>query len=784
MLYTFDDQNKTNCLARWPHVLDIRTAYLDESTQIGVIELKTCIQAIVSASPELVVKLGQDYTVYAYDYSEYETPLVGQGMLSWVLASSSSTPSAPAHQSRTVVTGRVCKNIMGLFSSSTQETLEVKLRLVPVPTSLQSEYIESMRKYRDLSRVMPGDFDAGAWTSFLQANPGILQLAEQNESQSPQNGQLQNEGFGIEHIQRLVNGGPAPRHSGESRGFQVSGPGNQHVRTTSPSSGGRSVTAPQPQREGLSRASSRTSIRDVQQQRFVRQESVDTGFASTDDRSDEWPAKKRAKVIKVDWPGKANFGTQPESLRVAASTAASVRVHQPTAIRPSGSAAKSLEIHPRAPTPIANPTNQMKKPLLPAVGSLLRSESFVASSDTYQSPYMMSEEISKPPESTMTSPDASRAASSSLTPADIASSPPVLPDISTAPSSPLLPMLPRDMDSGFMSGSFDDLFEDDENRPLDEEDFDIAAQYSKRGDLTTAAEDIGEVGKIHDMGSANEQYDQIRSNALSNPKPLAKGSSRSRVLDRTTSSGGLASSSITASDPIRPSVSGLQRSMTWSGHQMPHAVSDAPTEPGKSKITKRPYSRRGSGSGVRRKKAIEKKLVRSVAAGEVPPFCDNCGAIETPTWRKAWVKTHSGTPEHVRISDEEGGIIAWQAMENDETGNVSLYKIFKRSLLEGDVGFSEISLCNRKSPRAIINDRELMVFQLVGCPCTNASACDRRRFGRKLKRVLMRNVGAHLDRKRSPWIQRANNLQLMRRRGWAYSLMLLHQRMALFRRAM
>jgi hypothetical protein len=49
VLYTFDNENKTNCLARWPHVLDLQTAFLDEQTQIGVIELKTCIQAIVSA---------------------------------------------------------------------------------------------------------------------------------------------------------------------------------------------------------------------------------------------------------------------------------------------------------------------------------------------------------------------------------------------------------------------------------------------------------------------------------------------------------------------------------------------------------------------------------------------------------------------------------------------------------------------------------------------------------------------------------------------------------------
>lgn len=47
VLYTFDDGNKTNCLARLPQPLSIPTVQLDDATQIGVIELKTCIQAIV-----------------------------------------------------------------------------------------------------------------------------------------------------------------------------------------------------------------------------------------------------------------------------------------------------------------------------------------------------------------------------------------------------------------------------------------------------------------------------------------------------------------------------------------------------------------------------------------------------------------------------------------------------------------------------------------------------------------------------------------------------------------
>lgn len=49
VLYTFDDQNKSNCLARLPNALNVPVVSLDENTEVGVIELKTCIQAIVGA---------------------------------------------------------------------------------------------------------------------------------------------------------------------------------------------------------------------------------------------------------------------------------------------------------------------------------------------------------------------------------------------------------------------------------------------------------------------------------------------------------------------------------------------------------------------------------------------------------------------------------------------------------------------------------------------------------------------------------------------------------------
>lgn len=744
VLYSFDNESKTNCLARWPQPLDIRTAYLDENAQIGVIELKTCIQAIVAASPELVAALGQDYTVYAYDYSEYETPLVGQGMLSWVLASSSSTPSAPAHQSRTIVTGRVCKNLLGLFSSNSQETLEVKLRLVPVPTSLQSEYIESMKKYRNISQMMPEGFDPQAWTSFVQANPAILQLANKSRSQSPAVGPGGTGGFGIEHVQRLLSGEGYQHRNMESQSTLQTKPESQRLppqnnhyaicdtapqlpRIPSPASSVASATTKK--RRGRPPG---PNPRKSRVKTATRQASVDTGYASNDERFEEGPNKKRAKVVQAEWSGNTDFGRQPESLRVAASTAASIRIHQPTAVRPNNSLANSLEGPPREPTPIAHLSSRMQRPQLPLSGSNIRRESFTIGKKEYASPYDPVGPKVKLADSAMTSPEVSQAESS---PVDIASSPPVYCGASTCPSSPNLACQVRHFeDSGFMSGNIEDLFEDDETRPVDDEDLDVAAQYSKRPSVSAlpAQEEppahLSEPGNSqhnHDFQQPNAPHEQNqqshepqRPNILRQqtqqfhelPQPLQREANALTVsrepargaanLSRTTSSGNLALPPVPASDPVRPT---LNRSQTWSGHQAPHPASDmTPIAPPVMETIERPVprSRKGSeigtGSGVRRKQAIQSKLALSVAAGEMPPFCENCGAIETPTWRKAWVKIHSGTPEHVVISEEEGGIIAWQSLQTDCNGSICLYRIVKKSVLKTDEGFTEILLCNRK----------------------------------------------------------------------------------------
>ena len=784
VLYTFDDENKTNCLARWPQPLDIRTAYLDESTQVGVIELKTCIQAIVSASPEMVAKLGQDYTVYAYDYSEYETPLVGQGMLSWILASSSSTPSAPAHQSRTVVTGRVCKNLLGLFSGGSQETLEVKLRLVPVPTCLQSEYLESMKKYRDISRIMPERFDAGAWTSFIQSNPGILQLANQSRSQSPAVGPGQKDKVGIEHVQRLLSEGSmgdpgAQRFLSQSDSFSSTEVFEQLPRAASPASSVQSaVTAKRRGRPPRSASSASTRGRAALRRDLTRRESMDSGFGSNDERFEEGPVKKRAKVTKADWPSKSGLGNQPDSLRVAASTAASVRIHQPTAVRPMANAAHSLQGPPRAPTPIADPASMMRRPLLPALRSNLRRESFTATDTKYESPYPPSEGLSKPPESAMTSPEQSRIDSESNTPPDIPSSPPVYRGVSTAPSSPRLPTMSRNVDSGFMSGSIDDLFEDCESRPLDEEDLEMMTQYSKRQNLPMPTElrQSGTEGFI--AGLSTHQPEQPESQTAAQTRTTPAFTSGSHTLSRTASSGAVPAPTVPPSDPVPPS--GLHRSQTWSGQQAQHPALDAPIIPQALGVPERSSSRgrSGSGAGARRKKAIQTRLQSSILAGEIPPFCENCGAIETPTWRKAWVKLHSGTPEHVQISEEEGGIVAWQTLQRDENGVINLYRIIKRTVLATDEGFTEILLCNRKS--AFFGTSNFInSSQLVGFGYTLVNVCGRKKYGRKLtvREGLTRNGNGPLGQGSKTLKRRTTMLQATHHMVLRYILTHPHLRM-------
>ncbi|KAI9370788.1 hypothetical protein BJX61DRAFT_514032 [Aspergillus egyptiacus] len=708
VLYTFDDANKTNCLARWPHLLDIQTAALDEKTQIGVIELKTCIQAIVSASPELVAKLGQDYTVYAYDYSEYETPLVGQGMLSWVLASASPTPNAPAHQSRTMVTGRVCKNVLGLFSKGAQETLEVKLRLVPVPTALQSEYLESMQKYRELSNVIPHDFDAQAWTDFLRQNPDLMSHSTQTATRAPS----PLDHSGIERFHQILSAGSTPREMPQmpaSAPFRAPSPAQSALSTTSRvhTPGGQLQTQ-QPEQpvqrplhqersqSDVIRPSSSASMRDADFHAYTRcnsrRGSVQSGYGSCEE-SNEQP-RKRAKLIRTEAPGKAdlNIERQPSSLRVAASTAASVRIHRPTPINPLNNSTQSSNEEPvRPPTPISGLDNLPRRAR--PQPSLLRESS--VQSTQYTSPYPMSDD--HPSTEPMGHSPESRYQGLFEPSFSMPSSPPVLDQGLPARSSPVLPPMATDPDSGFMSGGFDDLLDSELGPPLDDNPRPgpknkTRAKRTVRSAAQASSPVIIAANPENTVGNIPASEEPAESQQPANQAPAAAPPRPPQVISRPSSRASVRHTP----KPLAPapiSQSELEQLL----REIP-ASDPAPSEAATAETpAPQPTNEDGkirSGAGARRVKQVQARLEKCIRDGQVPPYCENCGAIETPTWRRAHSKEFEGSEEEANELTKDPAAFFWQSVDRDEAGKVIKFKIYKKTLADHEKDFDQVLLCN------------------------------------------------------------------------------------------
>ncbi|KZM22358.1 zinc ion binding [Ascochyta rabiei] len=444
VLYTFDDQNKSNCLARLPNALSVPVVSLDENTQVGVIELKTCIQAIVAASPELTAKLGHDYTVYAYDFSEYETPLVGQGMLSWILASASATPNAPAEDSQTMVTGRVCNNILGLFSNGIKETLEVKLKLVPVPTSMQKEYVENMERYHSLSKIMPEGFDYSAWSDFLKENPTLGQLAQPTPDTPAQPPYRSSTGGYEPFHQMLTRHSPSQEPVRNDSFYKQSNASfmSQPSRASSPANSNASFRHV-PYNPGP-RPNSRASVRS-EMSTHSQQYQADPHYII--ERQEDGPPKKRARITQATRPRNTPLTARNDSLHKTAATASSVWLHRPIAVNAASNLADA-ELHPRAPTPRPDDMAfETRGPRRPPAPSALRHGSMDAGRP-YASPY----DASAFSDAAADSGDDDRDGSPDDTPRDMPSSPPVVSQrTSPTPSSPALPTFPLLNDSGFVS---------------------------------------------------------------------------------------------------------------------------------------------------------------------------------------------------------------------------------------------------------------------------------------------------------------------------------------------
>lgn len=648
--------------------------------------------------------------------------MVGQGMLSWVLASASPTPDAPAHQSKTMVTGKVCKGLLGLFLKGAQETLEVRLRLVPVPTVMQSEYLESMQRYRELSSVIPHNFDAQAWTTFLRQNPNLLACVTKTQRSDQVGSPTVNSG--IETFHRLLSECSTPREVPSTRA-------NDLVRSTSPNqaavAGPSRVSTPAEQRPAsqhgdepslpvltnrpVSSASMQDSIPYNEALYSSRRGSEQSNYACCDETSDSQP-RKRAKVYRAEYPEKSELNIEklPCSLRVAASAAASVRIHRPTPINPSVSAALQSNEEPvRPPTPISRLNELPRKPLLPP--SLLRESSNQATIQ-YTSPYPMSDD--QPFGDIQTaSPEESRYQGFFEPSFSMPSSPPVMDYRTTTRSSPALPpMASTDLDSGFASGGMEDLFDDDFGTPLE----DLSPNQHPHGKLNVRA-------TVHAKTSTNEairassRRGSITVNDNVTDHPVKD--STSTLPPRPRSNAGSRPSSRASIRPApKPLAPAPVRTLTQDPEHMriPAPASDPTMPPSATSHAQfgsiGPLSdvtimatpgpslsediKARSKSSSRRSRQVRERLDKCIQEGQVPPFCENCGAIETSTWRRAWSKELVGAEPDVSEFTKDPTLLLWQSLERDEQDKVVKYKLYKKTLLDSDTDFDQILLCNRK----------------------------------------------------------------------------------------
>lgn len=701
VLYSGD--GKTNCLTRLQNAVNMQTAFINESTEIGLMELRSCIQAIIQASPELLAKSGQDYTVYAHDYSEHEAPLVGQGMLSSILA-----PSAAAHQQDVMITGRVCKNFIGFMTNRIQETLEVKIKLVPLPT-------DNMHHPNSFS----GSFNPHAW------------------HHPPQQW--------------------APAHS--MYAVSMGGHSLQPSRTSSPTPSIRSTNEALQQvtQATYSRPASRASIRS-ERPTHGQHGSFDAGF-SNQQANEEGPARKRVKVTQADWTGKTAFGVHStaDSLRVAASTAASIRGHRPIAVRPGGSI--SSEPPARAPTP--RPTNpSFSQPRAqPQLGSFLRRGSTMGS-DGFS---VQADDVSN--------------GSFTTSPADIDelgrgefettynSSPPIfpIPDDMTVLSSPELPALSYTdqgpSDSGYLSdwpaevgdiGVFPSVGDEfpwgapaqqqstqpqqsdrqqrvpnyDTNRawvevepgPRDKLPTKVVPprphyrEQRRREAIaqTAASRDVTERASGDSSWTAPtpnatvEHHPGLATSSLAPPKANESDESFSRSATSPSQLGipGLSGANSPPPphqqerNPNAQGSAGLQPAAAKSPLDVP---SDGPCQPTRS-ISRPPP---GSSSGARRKHQIQATLKMSLEAGKMPPFCGNCGEIKTVTWRKIYTRVVAGEPRKDLLDSQDPKepypIVGFEPVRDEVMGHVTGHRIYKKIISPYEQEhqlFEVLQLCN------------------------------------------------------------------------------------------
>ncbi|KAI0881042.1 uncharacterized protein GGS22DRAFT_74910 [Annulohypoxylon maeteangense] len=796
--YTFDADRQERCLARWPNLLHVQTYPIDEQNRIGIIDLKICLQTIAQCSPELISDTENDYTVYAYDYSEPDVPLVGQGMLSWGLNQEPSSSDNPS-----LVTGRITKNPLAVVSNGIRETLEVKFKLTLVTRTTRSHPILPHQIYSQtasISRASPSAPPENSdWQSFTRSNLntaqtlgapigiGTMATSQNQQGQPNYEARPSSQGPLPTSERRTTSVEPTLRDS--VRSFAMGIPDSQ-VIAPAPAKGGKIASRP------ASRASSKPPSgrpRGRPRKKPLQVEGSTSGIEDVTDADDGPPrSKKRAMTTKVERNNAATFSAMPESLRVVASTAGSIRNIRPVAIAGDARAGNHQEV-PRAPTPVPIPRLPGFPQARTTASSGLSRESMPRMEvDEFTSTY--GQGARSPAESAGISP--SQIYSDEASPADIGSSPPgprstlFSARSSPTPSSPILPPMPSarvQPDSGFMSGGLDSRVDDDAinqaaisapqkavmaakakprrsrakkapatgqsdliihtevpgppellpqtsiynppylirknseaaktpvvNRPPSlppfpepSERMELEAAEKQPMEKATPTEVETTQGGAMNLGTATpmdlvedqnqldlDSFDYDSRRFAASVAPSLDSSAQPTVEQATA---GLTDPPKLA-DPVREPLAELELPMVpASDHNPPHSMLTMPlSESSYSQSDANGSTDGKSNKNVVKRLTIKQKLEEAVLLGQLPSYCNNCGAIQTPTWRKIWKQVRTGVPAYHEYSEKPGFVTAITILARDASDHPTAYEIIKKSLGPTDKksAWTEVLLCN------------------------------------------------------------------------------------------
>ncbi|KAI1111956.1 hypothetical protein F5Y14DRAFT_453549 [Nemania sp. NC0429] len=825
--YTFDKDNQERCLARWPNILHIQTIPMDGQA-IGVIDLGLCLQAVSQCSPELAGDEEKDYAIYAVDYSEPDTPLVGQGLLSRGLS------QGPELREPKLITGRVTKNLLAIFGNGIKETLEVKLKLTAISKIPRTEPTP-----RPHSAVMPPNLttasstlsDNGEWGSFVQSNPALSQRQPAPVMNlptlapapvRPYSSSFEARNDPPQYYPPLQPAPPSSRPGSvdpnvkerNPPSFRQStplGPARQSpAREETASNQSQPITKPakpQSQSRPNSRASSRPPTgrpRGRPRKRPLASEGNTSGYEDGTD-GDDAPSrtKKRATTTKVERSNIATFGSAPESLRVAASTAGSIRNFRPVA--PAGDVPARSHLQeegPRAPTPVPEPRFQANAHR-PMTQSNLRRESmtFQPMEGLMNQPYpdlnrSVSQDARSPMDSVAPSPF-----SDEPSPADISSSPPVPRSAmysiqsSPAPSSPVLPPMRAPVeqpDSGFMSGGLEDSRIEEgisgeaatkpsapaavatkpkprrsrakkqepkpqqllhihtetpgppellpqtsiynpprpqASRKRSAASTPVATEIPVTSSISTTAPENR--GTAEQMSTEEQPQPPEKADQTEFATPSADGFDALQAalheypqderfldsLDINNNSFSPADDTTQKTEIPHPGVSHearMEHPTVPTPASEPFVELDLPTVPASDPILPQltqsttmpgePHPQTDAVDGMDsrmnknyvKRQAIKQKLEEAVALGEMPSFCSNCGALQTPTWRKIWKQERQGVPAYHEYSEKPGHVTAINVLERDDNGDPVSYEVIKKSLgpLDDKSRWTETILCN------------------------------------------------------------------------------------------